>query len=121
MCIRGYKTFYIMDSNIISKNLLLLKKEVEALVGQRDEVCLFTNRINPVIVQFHRTVQSLKTNGKVFTKIVEGDLILNAIYSQIRYQFDLDGTYDGAYWDLEDAWEMYKYQVLGVDVPENLI
>jgi len=118
---KGIQNQNIMDSNPISKNLLFLKREVEAVVGQRDEVCLFTNKVNPVIVQFHKTVQSLKINGKVFTKIVEGDLILNAIYSTIRYQFDLDGTYDGAYWDLCDAWEIFKYQVLGIELPENLI
>lgn len=111
-----------MDSNTISKNLLFLKREVETVVGQRDEVCLFTNKINPVINQFFRTVQSLKEGRKkVFTKIVEGDLIINSLYSLLRYQFDLDSTYDGAYWDLEDAWEKFKYQVLGIEMPENLI
>jgi hypothetical protein len=111
----------MVDSNQISKNLLLLKREVEAIVGQRDEVAYFTNKINAVIVQFHRTVQSLKEDKKVFKKIVEGDLTLNAIYSTIRYQMDLNGTYNGAYWDLEDSWEQYKYQVLGIELPENLI
>ena len=110
-----------MNSNAISKNLLFLKREVEAVVGQRDQVCAFANKVNPVIVQFHRTVQSLKEEKKVFTKIVEGDLIVNSLYSHIRYQFDLDHSYNGCYWDLCDAWEIFRYQVLGIELPENLI
>lgn len=110
-----------MNCNVISRKLLFLKREVDAVDGQRDDVCAFIKKIYSAIVQFQRNVQSLEEDKKVFTKIVQGDLILNSLYSQIRYRLNLDGNYEGCYWDLYDAWEIYKYQVLGIEMPENLI
>ena len=46
---KGIQNLFVMDSNPISKNLLFLKREVEGMVGQRDLVATFTDRINPVI------------------------------------------------------------------------
>jgi hypothetical protein len=111
----------IQNQYVMQRLMLMLKREVESLHGSRVEMAALIDRVSALIGQFNRTFISLTEDKKVFKKIVEGDLTLNAIYSTIRYKLDLDNTYESAYFELEDTWTKYCYQVMGIKMPEDLI
>tara|TARA_R110001592_G_scaffold255416_2_gene519019 strand:+ start:1420 stop:1737 length:318 start_codon:yes stop_codon:yes gene_type:complete len=105
----------------MQKLMLMLKREVESLHGSRVEMSTLINKVSSLIIHFDTAINTADQGKKKFKNVCIADMTFDTLYSTLRYTLNLEDTYEGVFWQLENAWTKKKYQLLGVDVPENLI